>query len=413
MSLPSDTQEQDLDRRARELDEREASLRTQEAHQRRIGQLGAHFSYEIEIDSAGQLELSWKAGSADPIAGYSLSEAQSSDWSQAVHPEDQAIVWKLLTRALREGYADAEFRIEGTSGETHWLKNSVQRVEEHGRSFLLGIVQDVTERMRVDRELAGYRSNLEELVAERTDELERSRQQLRHSERLASLGTLAAGIAHQINNPIGVILAATQHALDCEGDEDATEVWRKALRESESHAQRCAGIVRSVLQFSRDEPAEKREENLRGALRRACSLTRSYAQKRRASLSLQEGGEPVLVHMNFVEIEQVLVNILRNAVESKESGASVVVAIETDAQRARVSVSDDGSGIPETVISRVFDPFFTTRLGEGGTGLGLSVAHGIVTDHGGRMEIANLETGGCCIRIELPLATSSEEAEQD
>jgi signal transduction histidine kinase len=106
---------------------------------------------------------------------------------------------------------------------------------------------DITGRNEVENELAAHRANLEELVIARTSELERSREQLDTTERLASLGTLAAGISHQLNNPLGTILNSAQLALLCEDDPDAMDQWRKVLEQNIESAKRCGGIVRSVL----------------------------------------------------------------------------------------------------------------------------------------------------------------------
>lgn len=311
-----------------------------------------------------------------------------------------------IRRDQEGAFEGLEIQMRTKAGERLVALVSAEVVALSGRKCAVWHAVDITERKRIEGELREHRENLELLVEARTSELERSRHQLRHSERLASLGTLAAGIAHQINNPLGVILAATQHALDCEGDADVADVWRKALKESERHAQRCARIVRSILQFSRDEPSQKWEEDLRGAVRRACNLTRSYAHDRAAQLSAEVGEEAIPVSMNPVEMEQLLVNILRNAIESKQRGAKVVASVRAEGTRAIVSVQDDGPGIPEDALAHVFDPFFTSRLDEAGTGLGLSVAHGIVADHQGTISIESPDSGGCTVRIEFPISGS-------
>jgi PAS domain S-box-containing protein len=536
MSGSASLDEAELEKRARDLDTREATLRIHEEHQRLIGELGAHFTYVVNIDENGHVQLpTWIPGPSAPVGGYSAEQVITQDSMDLIHPDDREYVWKLMLTALRAGSASGEYRLQSADGNIRWLKNSIGRIDNaRDGDRLIGIVQDVTnlrrtqealraseqsfetlfraapvvmllsaleggrlldvndrftratgytreeaigktatelglwespqqrddfrdirsersgtfegieanlrlksgeatvallsaevldvggrqcalwhavditDRKRAERELARYRQDLEVLVEARTEELEHSRDQLRQSERLASVGTLAAGIAHQINNPVGVIMAATQHALDCEDDADAVSVWRKALHESESQARRCARIVRSVLQFARDEPTKKWPEDLNAAVQRACNLTRSYAEQRQADVRFEAAGTPVQVLMNPVEMEQVLVNVLRNAIESKERGATVFASTGRDEGGAWVRVEDDGRGVAPEVAERVFDPFFTTRLAQGGTGLGLSVAHGIVAEHGGRVQIKSPESGGCSVSIALPLAPDSE-----
>jgi PAS domain S-box-containing protein len=343
-------------------------------------------------------------------AGYAREEAIGKTATElGLWQSDQQRDDFRAIRHEREGaFEGLEARLCHKSGQALVALLSAEVVNLGGRDCALWHAVDITDRKRIERELARYREDLEGLVEARTEELEQSRHQLRHRERLASIGTLAAGIAHQINNPVGVIMAATQHALDCEGDEDVQAVWKTALEESERHAQRCARIVRSVLQFARDEPSQKWADDLNKAVQRACGLTRSYAAERQAQLSFRAARSPVPVLLNPIEMEQVLVNVIRNALESKDRGAKAEVRVGSGDSGAWVRVSDDGRGIPADDATRVFDPFFTTRLEQGGTGLGLSVAHGIVTDHGGQMRIESPGPAGCCVHIELPLAPQTD-----
>ncbi len=248
-----------------------------------------------------------------------------------------------------------------------------------------------------------FRDHLEEQVAARTRELDLSRQQLRNSERLASVGTLAAGIAHQINNPIGTILISADYALQRQVEEGAEDVGREVLEEVVQQARRCGRIVHSILQFSRDEPTEKWPENLNDVVRRSCELSRGYAEERRARVDLEVDRDELRVRLSPIEIEQVVVNLVRNAIESRPEGASVRVETSAEGEHAVLRISDDGGGIEPELLQRIFDPFFTTRLAHGGSGLGLSVAHGIVTDHGGRMHVDSVVGEGSVVRVELPL----------
>jgi polar amino acid transport system substrate-binding protein len=111
--------------------------------------------------------------------------------------------------------------------------------------------------------------------------------------------------------------------------------------------------------------------------------------------------------MNPLEIEQAIVNLIRNAIESQERGAQITLHREVDESWVRFKIHDNGRGIQPHDLSQVLDPFFTTRLAEGGTGLGLSVAHGVVSDHGGRLEIESTPGEGCTVTFELPLALAS------
>ncbi len=278
-----------------------------------------------------------------------------------------------------------------------------------------GLGVDITERKRAEEELALYRDHLERLVDERTAELDQSREELRRSERLASIGTLAAGLAHQINNPLGAILNGAELALLSEGDSDENAVWKQTLEDNIAQARRCGRIVRSILQFSSDEPTEKRSEDVNEVVERACELARNYARERAAMVEFearQSSGrvlmsaiaiEQVLINVIRNAIEQVLINVIRNAIESRPEGARIVVRTDSGSETVRIEVQDNGVGMAPDLIKHIFDPFYTTRLTEGGSGLGLSVAHGTVVDHCGTISAESKLGSGTTVCVELPL----------
>jgi C4-dicarboxylate-specific signal transduction histidine kinase len=243
----------------------------------------------------------------------------------------------------------------------------------------------------------------EDLVVERTRDLKQSRVQLREARRLAWLGTVAAGMAHQINNPVGSMLAAAQFALLCEDQPEERDEWRKALQDIESEAKRCGTIVRGIRRFARGESSLKVRENLIEVVASALALVDSYAHERRVLLELESDGDPIPVRISKVDIEEMMVNVLRNAIES-EPNKPVRILVDANEKNASIEILDDGCGIPTERVQEVFDPFYTTRLEDGGSGLGLSVVHGVVGDHGGRVEIEQIVEGGTRFRILLPLA---------
>jgi len=252
-------------------------------------------------------------------------------------------------------------------------------------------------------ELATSFNRMAEQLAQRTRELEaeRAREQLHHAERMASVGILASGLAHQINNPVNNILLTAEHALGEEGPE-AARIWREALTASAEEAKRCERIVRGMVAFSRGEPGQKWREDAHRVLRRACDLTADTAAKHEATVELRLGREPAPVLANPIALEQALVNIIRNALQSRP-GACVTLRSERVGRAVRIEVRDDGRGLDRTALGRLFDPFYTTRSDEGGLGLGLSVAHRIVTDHGGEIRVDSRPGEGTTVTVELPL----------
>jgi len=207
---------------------------------------------------------------------------------------------------------------------------------------------------------AGFRADLERRVEERTRELRESREQLRHADRLASIGTLAAGVAHQINNPIGSILLGAELALTDESPGSPEERYRRALERNMIDAQRCGEIVRNLLRYSRSAVADHEDMDLRDALTRAMDTLGPSARQVRVAPS----DAPLPVSANPVELEQVILNLVTNALEA--GAATVVASTERADGEALLEVSDDGRGVAEEDRARLFDPFFTTRPHEGG-----------------------------------------------
>ncbi|MCH7869725.1 MAG: HAMP domain-containing histidine kinase [Myxococcales bacterium] len=253
--------------------------------------------------------------------------------------------------------------------------------------------------------LALHREQLEVLVAERTRELETSRQALHRSDRLASLGTLAAGLAHELNNPLGIMQLQADDALILRDKANS----ENALRGIVEQLRRCAEIVRSVLRFSRDETSQKRAVELADVLLRSVKLADHYATRSNVKIECQiESGLDCAgdlgastVWGNAIELEQVIVNLLRNAIEASESGSRVAVELSRVGELLRLRVIDKGAGMTDETREHAFDPFYTTRRDEGGTGLGLSVAHGIMEQHGGSLQVHSHEGKGATVTMEI------------
>jgi signal transduction histidine kinase len=239
----------------------------------------------------------------------------------------------------------------------------------------------------------------------RVRELER---QVMHSERLASVGRLAAGIAHEINNPLeGMSNYLTLLDDDLSrGDVDAARALAGRVREG---LDRAAGITRQVLDYSDPGRAPKRPLDLRRAVADAVGFVRQSGAYGGVDVQLEESGEALPVEANPTALGQLFLNLLLNACEAAASGGGAPGRVEVAAGRrdgqARVTVADRGAGIPEDALPHLFEPFFSTR---DSTGLGLAVCHGVVGDHGGTLRAANRPGGGAVFTVELPLAALGE-----
>lgn len=230
---------------------------------------------------------------------------------------------------------------------------------------------------------------------------------IRHTERLASLGTLAAGIAHEINNPLGGIQLAAQnaiHAMEKGNAQHLSSMLDLILNDTE----RCARIVRGVLQFGKRQERVRQSARISDILTTACGLTRGYAARRGAIVEYAPDESEDGLFGCVVELEQVFVNLIRNAIESKDHGARVRIQSRVDWGFVQVTLADDGRGMTPENKARIFEPFFSTRQSEGGTGLGLSIVHGIVTGHGGAIRVESTPGAGTSVVVRLPRSERSE-----
>jgi len=251
--------------------------------------------------------------------------------------------------------------------------------------------------MRAD--LEDWGRTLEEKVRQRTEEVTAMQVRVAQSERLASLGMLAAGVAHEVNNPLGGILALTALTLE---DLPADHPNRRNLEVVVQQTERCRDIVKGLLDFSRQSDVSMEELQINDVLDQTLELIarQSAFFNVRIERAWADGLPPISGDRS--QLQQVFLNILVNAVQAM--GERGVITIRTAVRNAEVEVAiaDTGCGIPGDVIDRIFDPFFTTREGGRGTGLGLAIAYGIVTRHRGHIHVQSAVGKGTTFTIRLP-----------
>ena len=222
---------------------------------------------------------------------------------------------------------------------------------------------------------------------------------MQRAERLASLGTLAAGIAHEINNPLGMMLLSTDMALR---SLDRPETLAELLEQQKRHMKRCAHIIKSVLNFARPRSAEKSLLDLNEVVRHGMDFTQESARLRDVHVETALVDPTCPLMGNLTELEQVVVNLVENAVQACGKGGHVTVETRAEDGMVRLTVRDDGCGMTREQIEHAFDPFYSTRHTKGGTGLGLSTVHSIVAGHEGTIEIVS-ETGrGAVFTLAFP-----------
>jgi signal transduction histidine kinase len=267
-------------------------------------------------------------------------------------------------------------------------------------------------------EIAKLNETLEARVDERTAELRDAQAQLTQAEKMKSLGQLVAGVAHELNNPIGFVHANLQ-LLDeyitklVEGARTETdtqrsqEAIRKLLERSREGTQRVKKIVQDLRTFSRMDQADLQDADLHDELERTMRL---MAPRLKEGITIERDyGELPRVRCYVGQLNQVFLNLLMNACDAIEENGTVRIKTRPIPGGVRLEFHDDGPGIDDDVLNRIFDPFFTTKPVGVGTGLGLSLSHGIIERHGGRIWVESEPGRGTSFMIELPLdATPSE-----
>ena len=261
---------------------------------------------------------------------------------------------------------------------------------------------------RMAASLQTYQDTLEQKVEERTRELEHSQRQLLQAAKLASVGELASGIAHELNNPAGIILMRTarlaQEIEQCQLSEEASEDVEAIQRQ----VKKISRIVSGLLTFSRRSNAELKPMSLNDLLRRTVALIEDLIRNRKVEVVLDLSDGLPRVEADSAQIEQVLLNLINNALDAMPKGgkltfSSRLVESREHGKAVAIGVADSGCGIPGEELSRIFDPFFTTKEAGQGTGLGLSISYGIIEEHGGSIEVESRPDQGTCFTIYLPV----------
>jgi two-component system NtrC family sensor kinase len=257
---------------------------------------------------------------------------------------------------------------------------------------------EMTASLRLSRqEVQAWANTLEDKVQERTRYIQDMQANLARSDRLASLGKLVAGIAHEINNPLTGILT---YSLMAEEREDIAEDLREDLRTITHETQRCAEIVRGLLDFGRESIPTKKLTAIEALLERTLAL-----------LEHQSIFQDILIHRNYAadmpqievdpnQLEQVFMNLFLNAAHAMPGGGSLSIDTWQDSDKMMIAISDSGNGISVENLARIFDPFFSTK-DQQGTGLGLSVSYGIIKNHGGTIEVESTEGAGTRFLVSL------------
>lgn len=272
---------------------------------------------------------------------------------------------------------------------------SIKRRDEFGE--LAGAMRSMSHDLRAERQR----------TAREAEKRIQALEQLRHAERLTTLGQLASVLAHEIGTPLNVI--AGHGKLIASGRLDQAGISESAETIGEQ-SRRITQIVRRILDYARRRPARRMWIDAADLVHRACGLVRGLADQQGVELAVKEPKEAVKVFADPDQLQQVVTNLALNAIHASPRGETVSFTASTTSQPkgegfetlAVVSVADHGPGVPEHLRERIFEPFFTTKPAGEGTGLGLSIARDIVAEHGGSMAVESSPGGGSRFSVYLP-----------
>ncbi|HEY5898182.1 MAG TPA: ATP-binding protein [Burkholderiales bacterium] len=311
-------------------------------------------------------------------------------------------VHRLIYVPLRDLEAGAKRLAAGNLDESIPVRNG-DEFGELARSF-----NAMTRALKNSRqELREWGETLERKVAERSEALRLAQAETARGEKLASVGLLAAGIAHELNNPLTGVLtfSSLMRKKVPDGSQDAADL-DLVIRETK----RCATIIRRLLDFAREKKPEKQFADLNRVIEDTARIVERPAHLRDIEIRMELDRALPAVWVDADLIKQVVMNMLVNAQHAIQQKGSITVRTRRLGDKVEISIIDTGCGISQKDLQRIFDPFFTTKAVGQGTGLGLAVSHGIVEAHGGTIEVASTVGEGSTFRITLPLAPQKAES---
>jgi PAS domain S-box-containing protein len=327
--------------------------------------------------------------SAAEVSGYTVQEALETLYIQDLYPDRGA--WDIMQKMRSEDYGGTgklkEYHVDvlGKNGEKIPISLYASIIYEDNEEVgSIGFFHDLRIRLRLKKEL------------------EAAQIQLLQNEKMASLGKLAAGVAHQLNNPLGGIMLYSRLIQE---EYDLTEPAKEDLSRILKDAERCRDTVKELLVFARQTRQEKHFHDINKALTRTLFLLEKQVLFQNILIETRLSADIPQVLGDIQQLNHVFMNIILNAAQAMDGrgNLSISTTLSPDAQNVIVKISDTGPGIPDEVLPHVFEPFYTTKEEGKGTGLGLSLAYGIVESHQGKIAARNNPGQGSVFVIELPI----------
>ena len=347
----------------------------------------------IAADKSGKILLFNDA--ASEISGYSEGEALTSLNIRDVYPDGGA--YKIMAKLRSDQFGGPgklksyEIDVLHKDGSLIPISLNATIIYENGKeTATMGFFHDLRESIRMKKEL------------------EKTQIQLLQSEKMASLGKLAAGVAHQLNNPLGGITLFARLMLE---EYDLEDAARQDLNRILKDAERCRDTVKELLEFARQTRQEMRPLDINRAIARTLFLLENQTLFQNIQVVRQLSDQVPMVRGDTQQVNHMFMNIILNAAQAMEGHGTLIVAthLSESGNKVVIEIADTGPGIPEDVMPHIFEPFFTTKEEGEGTGIGLSLVYGIVENHEGRIRAVGNTPCGTRFIIELPISTSENE----
>jgi len=257
---------------------------------------------------------------------------------------------------------------------------------------------------------------MEEKVEERAQEikqtyerLQETQKRLSRSEKLAGIGTLASGVAHEINNPLASVASCAEgllnrmNSVDFKSKDDE-EVFPDYLKTIYDETYRCKAIISKLLDFSRRQVPVFGEVDINALVANVVKLVGRQKELEKLSIRLNYSSEPVIIYGDVNQLQQVFLNMILNAIDATADDGKIKITTKVDENYAQIIFEDTGCGIAPDNLDKIFEPFFTTKSPGKGTGLGLSICYGIIEEHKGKISVSSSGIGkGSAFTISLPV----------
>lgn len=350
----------------------EAAMRQSEERYRRLVQVSPDAIFVLRGDA-----IMFGNGEGLRLLGATVeSQIVGRRLVDFIPVDKRAVVRRRLSRVAEEQeqvplFEQALVRLDGSMIE---VEVTVAHYSNQEGPAILVVARDITERKRLQA-------------------------QLRRTERVAELGTVASGMAHEIGTPMNVILGRAEYLMERTKEEPV----RKGLQTIVSQVERITRVMNQLLAFARRRPVEHRALDLRQTIEDNLEIFQERLAHNGIVVETSFAGDCPLVHADADQMSQVLINLVMNAIHAMPEGGTLRLALALDRGMVKLTVADTGSGMPQEVIAKVFEPFFTTKEFGKGTGLGLTVVKGIIEEHSGTIHVESEPGKGTVFTIGLPI----------